>query len=114
MRKIRITARPDVVQEKLIPVVKAIRTAWGLGLKDAKDLADGLRNGNGAVTVELPYPSRESLADLQQYSILVHAQTTSLQIRIKQLLVAAVKADELELADDLLMLYKKYYKMPTG
>jgi len=108
--KIRITGDSAYMNgehfEK-IATIKAFRAAWGLGLKDAKDAVD-LLQARGILHMELAFPSQESLKELEQFSVYVHADASTLHVRLKNLLVAAIKVDELQLAQELLDLYKKH------
>jgi hypothetical protein len=90
-----------------IAMIKAFRAAWDLGLKDAKESVD-LLQAKGTLHMELPFPSQTSLKDLARFRVRVLADTTALHTRLKNLVVAAVKAGEFELADELLSLCKKY------
>lgn len=48
----RVTISVDRTVHSKIPVIKAIRTVTGLGLKEAKDISDDLWNGK-SYTIEL-------------------------------------------------------------
>jgi len=80
-----------------------------MGLKEAKDAVDALQTHGMITTNELPFPAQADIKELAQFRIRVHTESSSLQLRLKQLLVAAVKADEFELSEELLAIYKRHY-----
>ena len=77
-------------------------------LKDAKDAVDTLQT-QGTITAELPFPSQDDIRELSQFRIRVHTESSSLQPRLKNLLIAAIRADEFELSEELLAIYKRHY-----
>lgn len=111
MGKIRIVGNKEFINGEHFEKIKAIKTfraVWNLGLKDAKEMVDSLQS-SGMLHVELPFPSQDNLRELSQFRIQVHAKSSSLQPRLKNLLIAAIRAGELDLSEELLFLYKRYY-----
>ena len=111
MKKIRIVGDVDFMSGENFEKIRAIKTfrsTWNLGLKDAKDMVDSLQI-TGILHSELPFPAQDGLKELAQFRIRVHSEASSLQRRLKHLLIAAIRMDELELSEELLTLYKRHY-----
>lgn len=110
MAKIRITGDVAFLKSgsfEKIKAIKLVRSVWGLGLKDAKELVDNLQ-ATGLVTADLDFPATTWLQELAAFRIRVHAEASMLHTRLKNLVIAAIRANELELAEELLPLFKKY------
>jgi hypothetical protein len=85
----------------MINVIKLIREISGIGLKDAKDITDMLKQ-DGKVTVEWGrLVTAKHIRDLEHHGIKVRAYGIPLRTRTQQLLIAALKDNDRDLAKGL-------------
>lgn len=99
---------------KFIKLLRSIYRPENLGLQDAKYIADQLINA-GIAEAELRLPSPEQRSELKQmYGVTVTALSGGLRVRLKQIIKAAVRDGETELAYDLLGVYNKFYPIPKS
>jgi len=98
-----------LVATSKITAIKNLRNAWGgLSLLDAKNIVDTLLQGK-SVVLDLPQLSHEKHKQLQIGGIKVETQGSNLRVRCSQLIVAAVKAEDFTLAEELIHAYQRVY-----
>jgi len=105
--KISITDH-DFIATRKITTIKNLRDAWNLSLLEAKNMVDTLLQKT-SVVADLPQLSHEQRKRLQIDCIKIETQISSLRVRLNQLIVAAAKAEDFTLAEELMHAYRKVY-----
>jgi hypothetical protein len=101
---IKLISFPSPAENK-VSGIKALRAAFGIGLKDAKDLIEDLQEGNEST---LECLDREALRDFERSGGVVGEVNEVLIDQLKTTAKSAVDGQSYELALDVIELLKKY------
>ena len=92
--------------------IKAVRSATGLGLKDAKDLVENLQHGITAITELKPSTIDFNPMDfIREFELLggVTSQPQSTLLEgLKDLSIEAITTEQFDMANDIIDLLKKW------
>ena len=81
-----------------IPSIKELRDAFGIGLKEAKDVFDTIRYG-GSVNLESGFPLKERWSN---FTLEDTSPVINIKIAIKSIVKEAINCDKFDIAERLL------------
>ncbi len=110
MPNITLKLQNRVIMDRKIHVIKAIRALSGLGLKDAKEIVDGLQVGaTGSFHIDDNHDAnREHLEVFKDQGIVIIQKTTANEyVRdARNLAIRAIRSGDYSVAEDVLNLLK--------
>ncbi len=107
MATIKLTKFDPTGKDK-IKGIKAVRAAFGIGLKEAKDVVEGLMKGNVYTLPTAPGYTQEDLRNFEAAGGEYLDPSQTLMCELTNIAVEAVKVRDYNLASDLIELLNKH------